>query len=78
MDLSIRNHIINNFKGDDFDELKIAIDESIAENDEETLPGMGVFLELIWQGADDKLKQEMLEIIKKQISDKQSSRENLQ
>lgn len=71
MDLSIRNHIINNFKGDDFDELKRAIDKSIAENDEETLPGMGVFLELIWQGADDKLKQEMIEIIKKQISDKQ-------
>ena len=71
MYLSIRNHIINNFKGDDFDELKRAIDESIAENDEETLPGMGVFLELIWQGADDKLKQEMIEIIKKQISDKQ-------
>ena len=71
MDLSIRNHIINNFKGDDFDELKRAIDESIAENDEETLPGMGVFLELIWQGADDILKQEMIEIIKKQISDKQ-------
>ena len=71
MNLSIRNHIINNFKGDDFDELKRAIDESIAENDEETLPGMGVFLELIWQGADDKLKQEMIEIINKQISDKQ-------
>lgn len=71
MDLSIRNHIINNFKDDDFDELKRAIDESIAENNEETLPGMGVFLELIWQGADDKLKQEMLEIIKKQISNKQ-------
>lgn len=71
MDLSIRNHIINNFKGDDFDELKRAINESITENDEETLPGMGVFLELIWQGADDKLKQEMIEIIKKQISDKQ-------
>ena len=71
MEMSIREHIINNFKGDDFDELKRAIDESIAENDEETLPGMGVFLELIWQGADDKLKQEMIEIIKKQISDKQ-------
>ena len=36
MDLSIRSHIINNFKGDNFDELKRAIDESIAENDEET------------------------------------------
>ena len=70
MDLSIRSHIINNFKGDNFDELKRAIDESIAENDEETLPGMGVFLELAWQGATDKLKQEILEIIKKEISTK--------
>ena len=68
MNLSIRNYIISNFKNDDLDELEKAIDESIAENDEETLPGMGVFLELIWQGADDKLKQEMLSILKEKIN----------
>lgn len=68
MNLSIRNYIISNFKNDDLDELEKAIDESITENDEETLPGMGVFLELIWQGADDKLKQEMLSIIKEKIN----------
>ena len=68
MNLSIRNYIISNFKNDDLDELEKAIDESIASGDEETLPGMGVFLELIWQGADDKLKQEMLSIIKEKIN----------
>ena len=70
MNLSIRNYIISNFKNDDLDELEKAIDESIASGDEETLPVMGVFLELAWQGATDKLKQEILEIIKKEISTK--------
>lgn len=49
MDINIREHIINNFKGDDYDALKSAIEESIKEQDEITLPGMGVFLEIIWE-----------------------------
>ena len=65
----IREHIINNFKGDNFDELQSAINESIASNDEVTLPGMGVFFEIVWQGADQKLKNEMLEIIKTRVSE---------
>ena len=68
MNLDIRSHIINNFKGDDINVLRDSIEESIKNNDEITLPGMGVFLELIWQGADDKLKQEMLSIIKEKIN----------
>ena len=44
MNLSIREHIINNFKGDDYDTLRRAIDESVASQDEVTLPGMGVFM----------------------------------
>lgn len=67
MDLDIRKHIINNFQGDDYDTLKSAIEESIKEQDEVTLPGMGVFLEIIWAGADEELKQKMLEIIKQRV-----------
>jgi len=63
----IRDHIINNFSGDNYDELRRAIDESVLERDEITLPGMGVFLELIWSGADEDLKTKMIEIIKKKI-----------
>lgn len=63
MDLSIRKHIINNFKEDNKDKLKEALDASIKEKDEEVLPGEGVFLELIWEDADDKLKDKMLDII---------------
>ena len=67
MDLSIRNHIINNFKGDDYNTLRQAIDESVTSQDEVTLPGLGVFLSIIWENADQELKNELIEIIKKRV-----------
>lgn len=63
MNLDIRSHIINNFKGDDITTLKDAINESIKNNDEITLPGMGVFFELVWQKADEELKNKILSIL---------------
>ena len=77
MDIDIRKHITNNFKGDNTEDLRKAIEESIQENDELTLPGMGVFLELIWQGADEELQNKMLNIVKSQInSDTEHSEKN--
>ena len=67
MDMNIKDHIINNFKGDDYNTLKRAIDESVASQDEVTLPGLGVFLEIIWENADQELKNELIEIIKKRV-----------
>ena len=67
MNLSIREHIINNFKGDDYDTLRRAIDESVASQDEVTLPGLGVFLEIIWENADQELKNQLIDIIKKRV-----------
>lgn len=69
MDISIREHIINNFKGDDYNALKQAIDESVTSQDEVVLPGLGVFLELIWENADMELKDQLIEIIKKRVSE---------
>ena len=63
MNLDIRSHIINNFKGDDINVLKDAIEESIRNNDEITLPGMGVFFELVWQKADEETKNKILSIL---------------
>lgn len=65
--INIRNHIINNFKDDDVSVLKNAIEESIKEQDELSLPGMGVFLEIIWNNASNNLKDEMLKIIETNI-----------
>lgn len=67
MKKTIRQHIINNFKGDDYDTLYRAIDESVKLNDEVTLPGLGVFLELIWENSNDKLKHKLIEIIRKRV-----------
>lgn len=67
MEMSIREHIINNFKGDDFNTLRQAIDESVSSQDEVTLPGLGVFLSIIWENADQELKNELIEIIKKRV-----------
>lgn len=60
----IKEHIINNFKGDDYKALKEAIDESVESNDEVTLPGLGVFFSLIWEEADQELKNTLIELIK--------------
>ncbi|MBR2246700.1 MAG: small acid-soluble spore protein SspI [Bacilli bacterium] len=67
MNISIREHIINNFKGDNYETLKQAIDESVSSQDEVTLPGLGVFLELIWENADMELKNKLIDIIKTRV-----------
>ncbi len=67
MDINIRYHIINNFRGDDFNTLRNAIEESVKEKDETTLPGLGVFFELIWENANQELKNELIEIIRKRV-----------
>ena len=66
-DIKIRDYIINNFKDDDVDTIRRAIDESIEENDEVTLPGMGVFFEIIWQDSNDEEKNKILETLKKRF-----------
>lgn len=67
MDMTIRQHIINNFKGDDYETLRRAIDESVESQDEVTLPGLGVFLEIIWENSDQELKNQLIDIIKKRV-----------
>lgn len=76
MNLSIREHIINNFKGDNYDTLRKAIDEAVGEQDEVTLPGLGVFLEIIWEGADQELKNQMIDLIKKRVDLGNKKKEN--
>lgn len=67
MDINIREHIINNFQGDNYQTLRKAIDESVEAQDEVTLPGLGVFFELIWENASQELKNELVEIIRKRV-----------
>lgn len=59
--IKIKDYIINNFKDDDKTTLQNAINECVKEEDEETLPGMGVFLSLIWKGINDDIKKELID-----------------
>lgn len=67
MNINIREHIISNFRNDNKEVLKQAIEESISEQDEIALPGMGVFLEIIWNNSDESLKNKMLSILEDNI-----------
>ena len=54
MDIDIRKSIINNFKGSNIDEIKKSIENSIKDSEEITLPGLGVFFELLWKNSNSK------------------------
>lgn len=69
-DIKIRDYIINNFKEDDCNTIKRAIEESITEQDEVTLPGMGVFFEIIWKDSNDDEKTKILEKLKNRFHKK--------
>jgi len=65
MDIDIRKSIINNFENSNVDEIKKAIEESIFDKDEITLPGLGVFFEILWNNSDDTKKDYILQTLKK-------------
>ena len=65
--MSIKDYILNNFKNDNKDSIKEAITESINSKDEVTLPGMGVFMEIIWNNATDEMKEEILTILENNL-----------
>ena len=67
MNSEIKEYIINNFKDDDEKDIQDAILESINDNDEVTLPGLGVFFLLNWEEANDEEKDEIIKRIYKQV-----------
>lgn len=60
MDIKIRDYIFSNFKNNNKDKLKESINQSIDEEDELTLPGLGVFFEILWQESNQKEQDEIL------------------
>lgn len=67
MNIDIRENIKNNFKDADTSDIKASIESSIEQNEEITLPGLGVFFEILWNKCDEELKQVILDKIKKGI-----------
>ena len=63
MNINIRKHIINNFVDASIEDIKSSIVSSIGDKDEITLPGLGVFFEILWSNSSDKEKKLIIEIL---------------
>ena len=67
MNISIRKHILSNFKDVPKKEIEETIIESIGDKEELSLPGFGVFFELLWQEANKEMKEEIISNLEKAI-----------
>ena len=65
MNIDIRSHILNNFKDSDLKEIERSIVDSINDKDEVTLPGLGVFFEVLWSNSSEDEKRIILDNLKK-------------
>lgn len=63
MNVDIRKYIRENFKGNSEQEIKESIEESINSKEEVTLPGLGVFFEILYNNVDNDIKEEIIEIL---------------
>lgn len=63
--INVREYIINNFKNDTDEELKDAINDSIALHDDDPLIGLGVLFELLWNNSNEEEKKIIIANIKK-------------
>ena len=64
MNIDIRKHILNNFKGADKSEIKASIEASLEKKEEITLPGLGVFFEILWEFSDENSREYILNTLK--------------
>ena len=63
----IKDYIINNFKDDNEETIRSAVEESIKDNDEVALPGLGIFFLLNWEAATEKERSSIIKRIHDQI-----------
>lgn len=72
MNIDIRKNIIENFKDVDKEEIIKSIEESLNDNEEITLPGLGVFFEILWKNADDNIKNNIIALLEEHLKRNQS------
>ena len=66
MDISIKDHIINNLKNSSDQEVRKSIESSI--DDEVALPGLGVLMTILWQNSDENEKKAYLNMLSKSLN----------
>ncbi len=65
--INIRNYIKENFKNSEINDIKDSIVSSIKDKDEVTLPGLGVFFEILWENSNEDEQNKILEILKNNL-----------
>ena len=65
MDIDIRKSVIKNFEGSGIEDIRDSIESSIEDQEEITLPGLGVFFEILWKNSDKDDKEYILRTIEK-------------
>lgn len=68
MDINIRKSIINNFKNEEIEGIKQSILVSLEKKDEITLPGLGVFFEILWETSNQEEQNHILRKLKDGLS----------
>lgn len=67
LNIDIRKSIHDNFKGASIDEIKASIISAMQDKEEITLPGLGVFLEILWENSEESEREYILSTIQKGI-----------
>ncbi len=62
--IDVREYIVNNFKEDSIAEIRKAIDSSIESKSDDTLIGLGVLFEVMWNQSSNEEKETILSNIK--------------
>lgn len=65
MNIDIRKSIVKNFEGSGIENIRESIETSIEDQEEITLPGLGVFFEILWNNSDKEDKDFILRTIEK-------------
>ena len=65
MNIDIRKSVIKNFEGSGIEDIRDSIESSIQDQEEITLPGLGVFFEILWNNSDKDDKEFILRTIEK-------------
>lgn len=65
MNIDIRKSVVKNFEGSGIEDIRQSIESSIKDNEEITLPGLGVFFEILWNNSDNNDKDFILRTIER-------------
>lgn len=65
MNVDIRRYILDNFKDASAEDIKSSITDSITDGDDVTLPGLGVFFEVLWSNSSEDERKKIINVLNK-------------